>query len=166
MLGRTAAVKLSIVMLVFCLLLSGCSAANQDSMNLKKTFVESGLSITLDIGFTERYSSDSYACLTSADISVFIFKENKSVFDNPAMSAEEYAGLLMEENSLELNTENSGGILNFRYDKDMDGGSATCFSYIYESSDAFWLVQFACDSRNADDFEPYIDQYAASVSTD
>lgn len=164
MFDRTAAVKLCTVMLIFCLLLSGCSSAKQES--LKKTFVESGLSITLDRGFTERYSSDSYACLASADISVFIFKENKSVFDDPGMSAEEYAGLLMEENSLELNTEDSGGILNFRYDKDTDDGSATCFSYIYESADAFWLVQFACDSKNADDFEPYIDQYAASVSTD
>ncbi len=52
----------------------------------------------------------------------------------------------------------------FYYDADNDDGEANrYYSYLYETDDTFWVVQFVCDVSEADVYKSVIADYAKTV---
>jgi hypothetical protein len=79
---------------------------------------------------------------------------------------EEYAELLVEANGLSSDVKIKDGMTFFDYQKksSKDQKIYRYRAYVYKSDDAFWMIQFAIETKNYDDYADSIDEWARSVS--
>lgn len=134
----------------------------------QRFFQRGGMTITLNTQFSEYYQAGYTACYTSRDIAIFALKEPFSlVAGSDEMTLGEYADLLISANKLGSSTKvkNKSGLKYFEYyyknpeTKDL----YHYYTFVFKTSDSFWMVQFATLEKDADDYERNIFKWAKSI---
>lgn len=132
-----------------------------------KEFSTEGMTITLTAEFKEESYEGFTQCYETKDVAVFTLKEEFTLMEGlEDYTVAEYGELVVLGNGLDdsaLKTEN--GVTYFDYNA--DGSSGTEFYYfatVHKSGDAFWLIQFAVDADQAEQYRPLFFQWAASVT--
>ena len=151
---RIATLCLAVLLLSLCFV--GCSTS-------PKTFTAEGMSITL----TNRFSKLSYAGFTAvygaSDVAVFALKEEFTLVGDYTL--DEYAALVIDVNGLEgVTASTKDGLTSFLYERENDGVNYTYFATVHKTQDAFWLIQFAVESKDYAKKEADILEYAKSIS--
>ena len=150
--------KRNLIALLLCavmLLTCGCSAK-------AKTFTASGMTIELTEDFTEKDMLGFTAVYQSEDVFVFALKEEFDILGDE-MNVDEYAELVLEANQMDADVEHEGEHTYFTFDKTVSGKDMTYTAVLYKGEDAYWMIQFACLSKDYDKLEDTIFGYANSV---
>jgi hypothetical protein len=150
--------KRSLIALLLCavlLLTCGCTAK-------PKTFTASGMTIELTEDFAEKEMVGFTAVYQSKDVFVFALKEEFEILGD-SMDLDEYADLVLEANQMDADVEHEGEHTYFTFDKTVSGKDMTYTAVLYKGEDAYWMIQFACLSKDYDDLKDTIFGYAASV---
>lgn len=141
------------IALVFTLLLSsltGCIFAAKE-----KTFEKAGMTITLTSLFVEKNVASSAAYYESRSSIVSVIKEEFYLFEQLGyvienLTLDDYAELVIENNHLNASIEKRDGLVSFTFQKQANGKDFSYFAVVFKSSDAFWLFQFGCETKNFD----------------
>lgn len=149
---------LAIIMIAFI----GCSTPAK-----AKTFEKAGMSIELTNEFTEKEMVQFTACYMSSTVIVTVLKEEFSLaqgFENYTLM--QYAGLVIRNNQIDVTAQMSEDdkYAYFRYDKTVTGKDFTYWATCFKSDDAFWLIQFACETKNYEEMAATFEKYADSVT--
>ncbi|MCI8589846.1 MAG: hypothetical protein HFE77_03950 [Clostridiales bacterium] len=163
-LRRNIACVAAAMLLLCSFMLCACGAAKD------KEFSKAGFTITLTDGFTEQDIVSQTAAYVSTKVSVTALKEELSILEDNDIDADlslsDYADLVIAANNLDSKTEEKDGLLCFTYNKSVSGKNFTYFATVFKGSDAFWLVQFACEDSQYDALKEDILKYAKSVKVD
>ena len=148
---------------VMVLSLAGCGLFPKE-----KAFGVNEMLITLTDAFTEADFEGYTKAFDSTNMAVFVLRDDKAAFNGIEISLEEYAALTKAANADRGPGEikNEDGLVFFDYDYYGNDGT-TIYSYLtamFESDEAFWLVQFACDQTKWEKQRPEMIQYAQSVT--
>ncbi len=113
----------------------------------------------MQITLTEEYMKvpvDGFdACFANEDIVVFVLREDFDLLDNMEnYSLQEYGELLLDTNGLTETSEikEVNGITYYEYEAENEEENCTYYYYatIFKSDEAFWVIQFAVQSEEAD----------------
>ena len=134
-----------------------------------KDFACEELRITLTNDYAEEESVNGYTGVyESSDSAVFILREDKSML--PGVDMDQYVELVHEANAnagREVgDVHRKDGIPLFEYEFTNPDSNNT-FSYyttMFESEEAFWLVQFTCFSADYKDMVSRFHTFARSVT--
>jgi len=135
--------------------LVGCTGEKE------KTFSKAGMSIVLTDKFVEKDIASQTAYFESTEALVTALKEDFPGFesadvDAASMDLAEYANLVLENNRLSSTVETKDGLTCFEYEKTVSGKNFTYFATVFKGEDAFWLIQFACETQN---YKGYSDKF-------
>ncbi|MBR3895137.1 MAG: hypothetical protein IKJ35_08340 [Clostridia bacterium] len=133
-----------------------------------KTFSQGGLTVTLTNEFKKFDSDNHVASFSSAKVAVFAVKDSFSMMEGlEDYTLDQYLDLALKVHNLSSQNElNVKGLKGFVYDSTNPDtkDEYRYFSYVYKSDDAFWIVQFAVKTQNADRYEEQIVEWAKSVT--
>ena len=140
-------VSLTLVLALVCALLSGCGAVGDKQITVED------LTLTIPGYYQDMSTMEGTSDMTFAygflDALVCGIREEFSLFgDYKPDSLADYAQLVIEVNGLDCQTEDYNGILTFRYTTDNGDGAHSYLAAVFESSNAYWLVQFGCSAEN------------------
>ena len=157
---RVIAVIAAAVMMVS---LAGCALFPKE-----KEFHVSEMVITLTDAFEEAEFEGFNKAFDSRKAAVFVLREDKALLGGVKISLAEYADLTRAANVNRGPSEikNEDGLVYFEYDYYGADGT-TIYSYLtslYESDQAFWLVQLACKQTEWEKMRPEFVKYAQSVT--
>lgn len=145
-----------------CLALTGCFGSTPE------TFSKAGMSITLTDEFTEQNIVTQTAYYVSTDSVVTCLKEEFSLmagFEDYTLA--EYTDMVFYNNSLDADVNSREGenyYLWFTYEKTVSGKDFYYLSTTFKASDAFWLIQFACETSDKEKFTDTFLGWADSVT--
>jgi len=132
-----------------------------------KTFSSNGMTITLTDEFRETDTENYTVAYDSKNVAVAALKEAFTLADGSGdYTLEQYADLVIQANNLSsTEIKTADGLTSFEYDftNPETNDSYKYFSYVYKTNDAFWLIQFATTSKNAEKLAPQITEWAKSV---
>ena len=155
--------RLSIVavLIAICTLFSvfvGCFQAPQD-----KEFSKAGMTITLTNEFTEQEIVTQTAYYVSAKAIVTVLKEEGSVVGN--YSVGEYARLVCSFNNLDSSSVVvKETYAEFTYEKELSGKEYYYYARCLKNGSDYWLIQFACETKNAEAYQANFETWANSVT--
>ncbi|MBR5642341.1 MAG: hypothetical protein IKW92_09465 [Firmicutes bacterium] len=136
-----------------------------------KVFACEELRITLTDEFQEESGIDYYTGVFDTDEEVvFILREEKSYFGS--ISLDEYAEKVIEANENvghiieKLHKKDGIPLFEYEFDNESTGSTFDYYTTMFESNDAFWLVQFACYATEYKDHVETFHKYARSVTFD
>ena len=134
-----------------------------------KTFDDNGMSITLTNEFSKVEVEERTNCYGSEKVAVLALKEDFSLVEGFSdYTLEQYRDLVVENNSSLSSVElkETEGLLGFEYDFYNADADKTLryFSYVYKADDAFWMVQFATETKYVEELSPKIIEWAKSVT--
>ena len=150
------------LVLVTLLLISVCACEDSGA----KTFTQDEFSITLseDYGMVPHVSY--FVSYETADKkAVLVTKDRKFIVEDIAgktnLSLLEYANLVIETNRKGNDPNETDGVIWYTY---TDNAGFTYLATVHKSQEAFWLVQFVCETTEFDDLKDTFFTYAKSVS--
>ena len=154
--------------LLLIVLLAGCgSTGSTNPFDAKaKTFSDDGMQITLTTAFSEE-DLEGYTVGYAADTAIVLaLHETKAEFADAGaedVTFEQYVEFVRQANSDKelVDGEPIDGNPTLLYDFLNEEQNVT---YLYESDDGFWMVQFASQKSNFDAYEPSFIEAAKSVS--
>ncbi|MFA6866862.1 MAG: hypothetical protein WCR54_05025 [Clostridia bacterium] len=164
---------LLIFAMLFMCCLSGCDLlGGKDTEKEQKTYTSNGLSITMEDGFYEKELLSATYYLESqdkifvalkesfTDLSSIDFKSESTVYD--------YAELVANTNKLDavIKLSESEKYAYFNYTKNVEEKDFYYLATCHKANDGFWLVQFACDTKNTDEFNEKFHSWAETVIFD
>ena len=132
-----------------------------------KVFADNGMQVTLTNEFKSVKMQNYTNCYDSAKVAVFALKEAFTLADGfENYTLEQYGNLVLQNNNLSVQLKNVDGLTGFEYEFTNPETKDTYkyFSFVFKSDDAFWLVQFATLTENADAYNAKIVQWAKTVS--
>ena len=133
----------------------------------EKDFTAAGMTITLTEEFYEKEYISYTAVYESSDIAIFALKEEKTIFEQYGyknLSLADYGEMVLEANSLSgVSIKKDGELSYFTYEKALNGKEYLYTAYIFDTNDAFWLIQFACLTDKGDTYSETIADYAKTV---
>lgn len=133
----------------------------------KKTFFADGMSVTLTDEFRETEIENCVAAYDSKNIAVFVLKEPFTLAEGfEDYTLKQYADLLIQNNNMgsaEIKTVEGLTCFEYAFTNPETNDTFRYFSYVYKTDDAFWLIQFAVLSDNADQYVQRIAEWAGSV---
>ena len=158
--------KIALLMAVLMLTLSlaSCGLAGE------KTFSADGISITVKGFFTEQndLAEGFNLILISPKAGVMILKETFTSLEaadlDTNMSVKEYASIVMKGNQLTGDPTEEDGLTYFTYTKTADGTDFTYMGFCFRSTDAYWLVQIYCPTKDYASMKPDMMTWAKSVT--
>ncbi|MDE7380431.1 MAG: hypothetical protein K2N14_05190 [Clostridia bacterium] len=119
-----------------------------------KQFDKAGMSITLTTAFTEKDLVSQTAYYESRDSIVTALKEEFSLLSgSSSWTVSHYTDVVMKNNKLtdaEKHEREGKEYIYFTYEKTVSGKQFFYLATTHKSSDAFWLIQFACDQSKKD----------------
>lgn len=121
-------------------LLCGCFSS-------AKTFEKSGMQITLTSNFVEKEIVSQTAYYESPNAIVTALKEEFSLVPGfSSYSLSKYTDLVLSNNKLTATKQSREGkeYLYFTYEKTVSGKDFYYLATTHKTTDAFWLIQFAC----------------------
>lgn len=135
--------KLLILCLVICLMLTACGG------NKTTIFSCEGLTVEIPKNYSPVSSEEAQAytfALANKKTTIMGLREEKALFEAYGMdlTLEEYAQLIQSANekSMSVSTYNDQIMMNFK--STVNGETFEYLASVYESEDAFWLIQCAC----------------------
>lgn len=144
---------LGIVALVISFFLAGCEINIPD-----KEYDINGIKVTLEEGLKEKEQDGQTLYLQGLDMEFTALKEpfeNLSEFNLTENSTEEdYAKLSIESYNLDSEVIVKDDITYFTYEKEVNGKKYFYLASVHKSTDAFYLVQYICLSKNKEKYEP------------
>ena len=160
--------KYLIVVLVAILLSGGCSFNEEESNN--KQYYDNGFSITLPSDFYKKdlasvtvYYESEYAIVTALKES---FTTLETVGLNSNSSIEDYAKAVIKNNKqddADLQLSEDGNFAYFVYEKEVSGKEFYYTAVVYKADDAFWLVNFACEDKNKEEYSEKFIDWASTI---
>ena len=137
----------------------GCSLLEPD----EKVFTKAGLSITLDESFTEQDIVTQTAYYVSLEVIVTTLTESDPSIDD--YTVEQYAELVCNVNNLS-NSEivAKDGYAEFDYEKTVNGKDYYYYARCLKNGTDFWLIQFACETKNKAEHIPSFEKWAGSIT--
>ena len=158
---KRISVALLTLMLACSLLLCGCSLFAEK----EQTFTAGELTLTLTNRFFESEYEGYDVVFDSSKVAVFALKEEFTDEFGAEKTLNDYAELVIAANEMkDVTVQTKDGLTYFNYKSDVDGDEYTYYAFVYKTDDAFWMVQFACDSKSADKQVDNFFKYAKSVS--
>lgn len=147
--------------------LAGCSSMNPIEAE-EAVFSSDGLEITLTEAFKEASFEGYTVCYDSLTVAVFALKEEFSTLGDFAsdMTVEEYAEMVCMANAasnMVQTTIDGVTCAEYSYDDEEAGSTYKYLATMFKGPDAFWLIQFSCDSSNYDEYRPYFIKWAKSA---
>lgn len=143
------------------------TAASDANAGNNNVFSVDGMNITLTDSFAEENIEGFNAAYFSDTMFVFVLKEDFSLLEGSEdLTVDEYIDLVIENNTKNVYTKNnSNGLhgLEYEYTDPSSGSTYYYFDFAYKSTDAFWAVNFAVSSENAESFKGQIVKFAQSV---
>ena len=142
---------LALATVLLLALFAGCSTGKQ--------FTKEGLTITLSPSFTDEtdsgYTPDATFFYTSRSCAVIGTRDDRASLEALVgpLTLEGYGSLIIDLNGTNSVLSQVDGMYIFDYEATTEGLSYTYLSAVYESDDAFWLVQVYCGT------EKYESQY-------
>lgn len=135
-----------------------------------KTFSSEGMTITLTEDF-QKADYDGYTVgFESREVVVFALEEPFSLVEGmESYSIEQYGELILEYNDTDATLSRSGsGLTYFEYDATGQETSKDFHytAFLYRASDAFWMVRFATEQADREEYAQQIFEWAASVRFD
>ena len=159
--------KLIALVLAATLLLTACAASEPELVRYDHP---TGLSLTMWEGFEVQDAEGFVGGYINQDQGIAIlmaeelFASLSNVGIDPEMTLEEYGRFLMDCYGLEGTVESDAlGNTRFVYDRDVQGGQARYFAYLYRNDVAFWTVTFMSARDKADGLEETFSQWAATI---
>lgn len=152
-----------VVGLLLCSLLFGNMRIVKD-----KEFSENGITITLTNEFRKTQVNGLDAAYESRDVIVGAQKEAFGTSGWERYSTRQYIDAVIDHNSQKFasaTVTEVDGLVGFTYQAVDPGTEQMChyYYYAYKTDDAFWLVQFAVLSKDAERYEQRIVEWAKSV---
>lgn len=144
-----------------CLTLVGCFGGKP------KTFTKAGMSITLTTQFSEQEIVTQTAYYVSRDSLATALKEEFSIVSGlEDYTLAEYTDLVLANNKFnsEVNSREGKSYLWFTYEKAVNGKDFYYLATTFKSTDAFWLIQFACATSDKEEFTEKFLGWADSVT--
>ena len=138
--------------LIACLMLTACGRTKT------KTYTCEGLTIKVPANYKEKTGEEAEAytfALSNNKTTVMGLREEKAILESMGynLTLEDYAELIQSANA---NRPMSVSTYNDQYmillDNEIKGIPYKYLASVYESEDAFWLIQFACRES---DYEKY-----------
>ena len=133
-----------------------------------KDFSSNGMSISLTDEFIKTDIENYTVAYDSKNVAVFALKEAFALVDGfQNYTLEQYGNLVLKNNNLSASElQNLDGLTEFEYEFTNPNTKDTYkyFSFVYKADDAFWLVQFATLTENADEYRAQILEWAKTVS--
>ena len=143
----------------FCLGYFGVSSGEESP----ETFSREGMSITLTSDFMYVPQEGYTACYGNAQYSVLAIKEEFSLFPEK-ITLDEYADLVLAESS-DIEVLEYEGLKCFEYAADGSDGTEYCyFATVFETDDAFWLIQFATETEKYEEALPSFIEWAKTIT--
>ncbi len=160
--------KLLAVLILAASLISMVSCGGKVYEADAKEFTSNGLTITLTEAFVEKEQAGYTVCYDSKSVAVIVLKESFSLQAGiKDWTLEHYADLIKSSNSTHSpsNPTKVGNHMVMEYTFFNPNTNITYHYYtcMYKGSDAFWMVQFACDVNDIDEYKPYMIEWADSV---
>ena len=141
---------------------SGCSLGQS-----KLYESEAGISVTLPDGFYEKSYITATYYLESSDVLFLVTKEDfssLSIVDiNANSTLDDYAEVVIYQNSLVSNIIHESGLTYFVYYKTISSKTYYYFAVVKKGSDSFWLCQFVCDNSDRDEYQPKFLEWAQTI---
>jgi len=132
-----------------------------------KEFTKAGMTLSLTSDFYEKEMASQTAYYESQKYIVTVLKEEFTIFESIGISTDisvkEYAKLVIDNNMIDSATEEKDNLTFFKYEKTINGKQFSYFATVHKSSDAFWLIQFACESKNAEDSQDLFIEWAQTI---
>lgn len=154
------------VLALFCVLLGGCFNTNVK----QQEYSSHGFKITMDEGMTEKELATTTATFMNDKVVVTALKEEFSTLEvvdvNKDSTLEDYAKAVLKNNKADYELKEKDGIHYFEYEETVNGKDFYYLAPVYKSDDAFWLVNFACEKSNKDDYYDTFIKWAKTVAFD
>ena len=165
--------KKIVAILLVCFLLCGCSVNEVlDKVAEKlpeKTYTEGDVSISLPSTFMN-YSSQKAAegkdfLFANSEMGLTGVKEDKKVLFEAfgQMDIEGYANLIAELYEMDNTPTKKGGYWTVTYEQEIDGEDWTYMCVFHETSDAYWNIQAYCKSKDFEENEDTLWDYATDI---
>jgi len=135
-----------------------------------KEFTKAGMTISLTSDFNEKEIASQTAYYESQKYIVMVLKEEFTIFESVGISTDisvkEYAELVIGNNMMATAIEEKDNLTFFKFEKTINGKQFSYFATVHKSSDAFWLIQFACESKNAEDSQDLFIEWGQTIKFD
>ena len=144
------ALPIFLAVLLTVSLLAGCSGTKEFTYQELTMDVPFGM---IDVSGDENVAAYSFA-LDSRKTAVFGLREEKALFaDAGITSLDQYAELLLSVNELDtLVVDRSNYPYKYlRYEKQLDDGIYKYLTAVFESEDAYWMIQYAARITDYDE---------------
>lgn len=141
----------------------GYFGVKQLTETVPETFSAEEMSITLTSDFASFPQDNFTACFANDFYTVLATKEEFELFPEK-ITLDEYAGLVLT-GMPEVEVTEKEGLKCFEYDA--IGGDSVEYCYfatVFETDDAFWLVQFATVTEDYEEAFPLFVEWAKTVS--
>lgn len=149
------------LLMVICTLLStltGCFSSEPED----KEFSKAGFTITLNDDFTEQNIVTHTAYYVSTSSIVTALKEDGTTIAD--YTVKDYAELICTVNNFSTDIVSAkDGYAEFTYEKEANGKDYYYYARCFKNGTDFWLIQFACETKDKDDFTELFDKWASSV---
>lgn len=152
--------RLAAGLLALVLALSGCGLIGSAKA---KDFTKAGLTITLTEAFVEKEHISFTSVYESPSIAVVVLKEEFSIVGGDDYTLFEYADLVIDANNLDAISDFYQGLVYFSYETSANGKDYSYTATVFQGSDAYWLVQFGCETDKVADLIDTIFSYAQTV---
>lgn len=144
------------------------SAIPEEPTVKEQTFYSTGMRITLTDEFKETSAANYTAAYESKNVAVIALREPFSLMDGfENYTVTEYGQLVIKNNQLTgASIKTNGDLVYFQYDRTSpaDNLHYQYYAYLYKSSGAFWMIQFATRYEDAEKYAQQITEWAKSVS--
>lgn len=115
-------------------------------------FSKAGMTITLTQDFHEKDVVSQTATYSSSKYIVMSLKEEFQLLEQKSISTDislkEYAEDIIANNSLDVTVEGSESRPYFVYSRQVNGKDFTYLAMVFKGSDAYWMLTFACESKD------------------
>ena len=149
---------LALLLCTVLLLSTGCAAK-------AKTFSAKDFTITLTEDFQETAYDTYDASYQSDSMAVYVLRQEFELFEggDVEVDLEFFTEYMISVHNLDVEPQTKDRLFYFVFEKEVNSNTFTYYAFAYEANDAFWLVQFCCETKNVEKLEKSIFQYAKSV---
>ncbi len=159
---------IGILAVIVGFLIGFCSVYYFDSAPSPQTFSSNGVKITLTDEFVKVPMDSFTVCYGNDDVAVFFLEERFDVYEGlEEYTLTEYGEGVIEVNNYDPSTQlkDKDDLKYFEYEATNPdtGDEYSYIAFVYETSEAFWLVQFGVLTENMENYYQSIFDWAKTV---